>query len=484
MEKNNHNLQPGLVKRRILACIARPEQQIALAKAFADANFEVIFALGRTDCLRLVQQELPHIVLCESELQDGTAIDVFEGIRKNPLFKSIPVVALAARRSKDEIGRLGQKAFAEVMNEEISGSSLKKLVLRLDGLLPTAKRGMSPYFCRIPNHESDKRVELTASLEAEVLGIMGSQLVVSTASELDLSGPIEFRPRRASPSTPLELSGGVAHKSPHGILNLFPIHRTTGPGRNWALNVSKIGGSNGPGQSPVSLRKPGPIVVIDPTGLQSVKLAETLTRYGITATSASLNELEVSDGKMVSSASVLLFTEMDGVVAKMAWRSAWLKLGYEQRPVIISLTGSIAPKSQPKLQFIQKPVPLGRLIDTIEAATTQASAVLGQFRPADRPQPFPVFFGTSGRLIGIDEAAAYVEFPRMMMRGTRLDFGCPLLDEVWQGTSSAVVSASVVGRSTGLWEVRLEPVIQAGLSKWKRYERVTKSLAGSHDDAA
>ena len=209
-----------------------------------------------------------------------------------------------------------------------------------------------------------------------------------------------------------------------------------------------------------------------------------MTRYGILATSASLNELEVNDGKMVSTSSVLLFTEMDGVVAKMAWRSAWLKLEYEQRPAIISLTSSIAPKSQPKLQFLQKPVPLGRLIDTIEAATTQASAVLGQFRPADRPQPFPVFFGTSGRLIGIDEAAAYVEFPRMMMRGTRLDFGCPLLDEVWQGTSSAVVTAAVVGKSPGLWEVRLEPVIQAGLSKWKRYERVTKSLAGSHDDAA
>ena len=479
-----HNLQPGLVKRRILACIARPERQIALAKAFADADIEVTFALGRTDCLRLVQQELPHIVVCESELQDGTAIDVFDAIRKNPLFKAIPVVALAARRSKEEIGRLGQRAFAEVMNEEVSGSTLNKLVVRMDGLLPIAKRGMSPYFCYAPGLESDKRVELNASLEAEVLGQMGSQLVVSTMSELDLSGSIEFRPRRTSPSAPLELSCGVAHKTKHGILNLFPIHRTTGTGRNWALNVNKIGGPSGPGQSPVPMRKLGPILVIDPTGLQSVKVAETLTRYGVTATSVSLNELEANDGKMVSTASVLLFTEMDGEVAKMAWRSAWLKLGYEQRPVIVSLTGSIAPKSQPKLQFLQKPVPLGRLIDTIEAATTQASAVLGQFRPADRPQPFPVFFGTSGRLIGIDEAAAYVEFPRMMMRGTRLDFGCPLLDEVWQGTSSAIVTASVVGRSLGLWEVRLEPVIQAGLSKWKRYERVTKSLAGSHDDAA
>ena len=100
------NIAAELTTTRIVYCVARPERQIALAKAFATINVAATFASSINDGLKIIAQELPHFVLCDSEFPDGDANSLFDQLARHPFLKALPIAVFALKKSTEEIARI------------------------------------------------------------------------------------------------------------------------------------------------------------------------------------------------------------------------------------------------------------------------------------------------------------------------------------------------------------------------------------------
>lgn len=89
-----------MIPKRILIVDDEPQVRHLFAAAFADSEYEVIFASTGTDALTSLAKNLPEIVLLDQGLPDMDGLEVLKTIR---LSSQVPVIMISAYRHPEFI---------------------------------------------------------------------------------------------------------------------------------------------------------------------------------------------------------------------------------------------------------------------------------------------------------------------------------------------------------------------------------------------
>jgi DNA-binding response OmpR family regulator len=60
-------------------------------------EFEIISAESGKQCLKIIETEIPDIILLDIMMQDMSGWETFNQIREKPLLKNVPIVFITAR---------------------------------------------------------------------------------------------------------------------------------------------------------------------------------------------------------------------------------------------------------------------------------------------------------------------------------------------------------------------------------------------------
>ena len=66
-------------------------------------EFEILSAESGKQCLKILETELPDIILLDIMMQDMSGWETFNEIREKPLLKTVPIIFITART--DEIAK-------------------------------------------------------------------------------------------------------------------------------------------------------------------------------------------------------------------------------------------------------------------------------------------------------------------------------------------------------------------------------------------
>ena len=96
-------------------------------------EFEILSAESGKQCLKILETELPDIILLDIMMQDMSGWETFNEIRENPSFRTIPIVFITART--DEIAKdAGCFLGDDYIEKPFEISDLK---VRIDKILKT-----------------------------------------------------------------------------------------------------------------------------------------------------------------------------------------------------------------------------------------------------------------------------------------------------------------------------------------------------------
>ena len=96
-------------------------------------EFEILSAESGKQCLKILETELPDIILLDIMMQDMSGWETFNKIRENPSFRTIPIVFITART--DEIAKdAGCFLGDDYIEKPFEISDLK---VRIDKILKT-----------------------------------------------------------------------------------------------------------------------------------------------------------------------------------------------------------------------------------------------------------------------------------------------------------------------------------------------------------
>jgi hypothetical protein len=89
----------------------------------------------------------------------------------------------------------------------------------------------------------------------------------------------------------------------------------------------------------------------------------------------------------------------------------------------------------------------------------------------------PVKYQAQANLIGIDETGGIIQLKFPLLKGSRMIIKHPLLEQAWDGNGVVnITGSSALPNKPDVWQARFEAV-QAGTSKAKYWEKVSKIFA-------
>jgi len=105
--------------KKILVVDDEKDQLFVIEQAFKELysdEYEVISARSGKECLKILQKQIPDVIVLDLMMPQMNGWEVFDKLKENPKWRSIPVIILTARTD----------GFAERAGELIAEDYIKK----------------------------------------------------------------------------------------------------------------------------------------------------------------------------------------------------------------------------------------------------------------------------------------------------------------------------------------------------------------------
>ena len=464
------NIAPNLTHHTIVLVVDKRERGIGMQALLAKLGHRVVMALSLYDALKYIAQEMPHLVVTESLLSDGTAGTLYDRLQQHESLKKTPILVSVLKKTKEELSPLAQRKFAGFvlgpLNPAVFLTKVKEVL--------TAHSVVSPYFVSAEAAGIDK--DLTISIDAAIVGRSGEQLVSRSTSEVDSAASMLCVPH--SPELgPAVLRMATNLREGDDIFNLFPINRIVGIGRKWVLTLPEIKLGEAQKERRAKMQR---VIFYDPSEERFNGFRDILKGYGI----------ELVHAKSLTAAAAMLKRDPEGVgcvylhelmndASGIEWKNVYGKLPATQKPPIICGTSSMNARSTSAVRYIKRPFGMGLFVEMLQASFERGdslAAAAGKAGPGSN-QGVQVRYQAPGTLVGIDETGGILQVKFPLLKGSKVTIGHKFLGTAWDGNSVVQVTASapVVGK-VDVWHARFEAV-SAGMSKVKYWDRLSKQLA-------
>ncbi len=451
----------GLTPHTVLILVDRPEKVVTMSALFSKMSYKVISAISLYDALKMIDQEMPHLIICDAIIPDGTAGNLYDRMQQQPLFKDIPVLVLVASKTKEQLSPLKGRKFAGFMLGKFDGKSLSSKVKEiLEG-----HGDISPFFvsseqCQLPE-------DCTLSVSAKVIGRVGDQMICQSESEVDGEAVLLCQPNDKAKGPALLKMGSNVHKS-GALYNLFPMNVVRGSGRTWISALPEINLD-----SVTAVTDGRRVMFYDPKPERYEAFKKILSGY----------DIELVYAGNLQSAAAMIVREADGSLgcvyldelpsnsSGIAIKEAIARINEKSRPPVIAGTTSLNSKSTREIHFLKKPFGLGVLVETMDQAIKSKTNFA-----EGASVSFEVQYQTPAKLLGLDETGGIVQLKFPVVVGSKLSLQHPGLNEMWGGSSDIrIISVIRVEESGNIWQAKFENLSAQG-NKSRYWEKMSKQI--------
>lgn len=460
-----------ITEHTIVVCVEKKERGVGVQALLSKAGYKVVIALSLYDALKIVAQEMPHLVICEALLTDGNAGTLFDRLQQHEVLKKTPIMVHVLKKTKEELTPLASRKFAGFF----LGPLEPKGFLAKAAEIIKALSVVSPYF--VASEGAGLPSEVTIAIEANVVGRSNEQLVSRSGTEVDPAAAMLCVPQNTDMG-PAVLRMATNLREGDEIFNLFPISRIVGAGRKWVMTLPEI--AVGGAAAPEAKAKMHKVIFYDPNEQRAEGFREILRGY----------DVELLCNKSLSAAAALLKRDPDNIAAvylhellndasSADWKNVYGKLPPNKKPPIIIGTSSLSVRSTAAIRYIKRPFGMGLLVEMLQACFEKGGdiAAAASKKSSNAIAGVPVKYQAQANLLGLDETGGIIQVKFPLIRGSRLMIVHPFLQKVWDGNTQVVVGAAAPGipGATDLWHARFDAVLP-GMSKVKYWEKVSKQL--------
>ncbi len=451
----------GLTPHTVLFLVDKREKIVTLGAVFNKMNYKIISAISLYEALKMIDQEMPHLIICDAIIPDGTAGNLYDRMQQQPLFKDIPVLVLVASKTKEQLGPLKGRKFAGFMLGKFDGPSLMAKVKEiLEG-----HGDISPFFvsseqCQLPE-------DCTLAINAKVIGRVGDQMICQSESEVDGEATLLCQPLDKAKGPALLKMGSNVHKA-GALYNMFPMNAVRGSGRTWIASLPEINLDHMQGDT-----EGRRVMYYDPRPERFEQFKKVLSGY----------DFELVYAGNLQSAAAMIVRESDGSLgcvyldelpsnsAGIAVKEAVAKINERSRPAVIAWTTSLNAKSTKEIRFIKKPFGLGMLVETMDQAIKSKT----NFAEGASVN-LEIQYQTPAKLLGLDETGGIVQMKFPLVPGSKLALQHAGLIEMWGGTSEIrIISVMRLEEGSNIWQAKFENLSAQG-NKSKYWEKLSKQI--------
>lgn len=458
-------LAKGLTQHSIVLCVEKKERAIPIEALLTKKGFKVVTALGLYDALRNIEQEMPHMVICEAILADGTVGTIYDKLLQNPLLKSTPILVLVVKKTKEQLTPLTGRKFAGFLLGELEGP---KLLAKMQEIL-NVHHDASPHFVSFDRLSLAK--EMTLATKATVLGTKNDQLVFKSDVDFDAQAAVVCVPNDKDKGPALLTMGSTMVQGTDSF-NMFPISRIKGKGRLWIEGLpgmDEAGGAKAAGTD--DLRR---VLFFDTNGVRIEQFKKILGGYRIDIVPVTTAQAAVSmlqrDASMYRAA---YFNELNAVQTAQV-KELLGKLPPKGKVAAVIGTTSQNIRSTPEMRYMQKPFGLGVLVETLESAFQISGDGVAQVANAKPTANLEVELQAPAKILGMDEVGGIIELRFPMGKGTKIRINHAGLAEVWgKDTIIQIASCSLLEGDT--YHCRFETVT-GNENKTKYWTRIKSAL--------
>ena len=449
----------GITMHTVVIVVDKPEKSVSMTTLLQRIGFKTFVAQSLYEGLKVIDQEMPHLVISDSLLSDGTAGTLYDRLQQHPLLSNTPMLALVANKTKEQLTPLKRRKFAGFLLGKFDG---KMLMAKVKEIL-AANSNLSPYFIRFD--ECDVEKNLTLSVTATVLGKSGDQVIYLSESEVDADASLVCLPDDSTRSPALLKMGSNIVKGEE-IYNVFPLSRIKGKGRKWLgdlPDIQMVGEENGEAGKRV--------LFYDPQPKRFDQFKEVLSGYGmelihVSSMQAAAAYISRDPGGIQCVYLDELPTDSHGIQLKEALSKAKPDI----RPVVIAGTGSLNARSSAEIRYIHKPFGLGVLVEMIDAAMKSKESFGGETANVG------VTYQAPAKILGLDETGGIIQLKFPMLKGSQVRLEHNLLSELWDGENKVdITEVATLPDKPDVWQAKFVANKSVG-NKAKYWEKIQKAL--------
>jgi CheY-like chemotaxis protein len=465
---------PGVTTHTILLVVEKNERAVATQSLLAKFGYRVVVSMGLYDAIKLISQEMPHLIICEVTLTDGTVVNLFDKLAQDPLLNKTPILAYSIKKSADEIGLIKSRKFAGAYAGAVEPKSfVGKVGECINNFSP-----ISPFYFGAA--ECGIAEELTLKIESTVMGKVGDQVLLKSGTEVDQNASMLCVPKNGE-LAPAVLRMATNMKNGNEIFNLFPVGRIVGKGRMWLEKLAVFNMEPGrealPGD-PVSTGAPRRVIFYDPNESRFEGFKQILGGYDIELLYAkTLNAAASLLSKGPDTVGGVYIHEMLNDSSSAEWKTVYAKLPSSSRPPLIVGTTAAGAKSTDAMRYIKRPFGMGVLVEMMESTFTRATkvaAVVGA-QAANTVAGTAVTLQAPAKIVGLDETGGVIQMKFPVAKGSKVELVHPEIAALLGVQSVVITSVASVAGQPDLVQARFES-IGAGMSKAKYWEKISKVL--------
>jgi hypothetical protein len=461
------NIAEGMIKHSIIVGVEKPKRGIAIKAVLEKLGYRALITSSVYELVRLATQEMPHLVITEAVLTDGTAAAVHDKLKSDACFANTPILALILKKTKQELEVLQGRGFAGFLLGDLQGPTF---IAKVKQIL-SASNQLSPYFVNASAMGINPHFDVL--VEARAMCRSGDYAVFISKLELDSSASFTGGfPDKKKPPVVLALPSNV--RMGDEVLNFFPISRLKGEGRSWLMDIPEISMKQ-------TSKVPRRVLFFDPDQKRFETFKQVLGGYDIELTRAdTLTNAATMIGRDLTYFGAVYLHETPSNPDAQVWKQMLDKIPVSKRPPIVRWD-SMPVKSA--VAGSRRAFGLGMLVELLEGCFERGEQFAGKDLKSIGVN-LPVNFEASARILGLDEVGGLLEIKFPVSVGAKIDLPHEFLKKVWQGaTLVTVLGVAALKDAPDTWQVFFEAV-PAGTSKAKYWEKVSRHLASVPKSAA
>lgn len=471
-------MTPEIVQHTIVLCVDKKDKALAIETLLNKLGFRVIPVSNIYEALKQISQEMPHLVIADSILSDGTAGTLYDRIMQHKTLNRTPIMVLIAKKTTEELLPLKGRRFAGFLLGQLDRASLLSKIKEI----LAHHHNNSPYF--VPFTEESVNQSCTISVKAMVVGKSGDQVIYQSSSEVDAMATLVCVPDDKQKSPALLAMGSNVSKGDN-VFNLFPLSRIRGKGRLWLETLPEIN-LDGDGEGGGKRR----VLFFDPSVERANQFKEVLGGYDIELLHASSLQMA---GAMLerdyAGLAAVYLDELPSAGAGIMFKDIYQKkVPAASRPPLVVGTTSLNTRSTADIRYLKKPFGLGVLVETLESAFKAGADIEKSIVEASGAANLDVTYQAPAKVLGVDETGGIFQVKFPLVKGTRLKLDHPLLEKIWGESSDVfVTSIAPLPNKPDVWCAKFQASLAEG-NKAKYWEKVSQRLEelnlGNHAQAS
>jgi CheY-like chemotaxis protein len=464
----------GLTTHTVLLVVEKHERAVATQALLGKFGYKIVVASGLYDALKMIGQEMPHLVICEVTLSDGTVVNLFDKLSQDKLLNKTPILAHSIKKSPEEINLIKSRKFAGAYAGAVEPKTFMGKVMEVIN----SYSAISPFYfgaeqCGIVS-------DLTLKIESTVMGKVGDAVLLRSGTEVDQNASMLCVPKNQE-LAPAVLRMATNMKHGEEVFNLFPVGRIVGKGRVWLekLPVFNMDGGKEAVGGPAGTGAPRKVIFYDPNETRFEGFKQLLGGY----------DIDLVYAKTLNIAAGLLAKGPDGVggvyihemlndSSSAEWKTIYNKIPSSSRPPLIVGTTAAGMKSNDAMRYIKRPFGMGILVEMMESTFTRANkvaAVAGVNAP-NAVTGTSVSLQAPAKIVGLDETGGVLQMKFPVAKGSKVEMIHPEIGALLGVQTVLITSVASLPNQPDVVQARFES-IGPGQSKAKYWEKISKILS-------